>query len=61
MYDWLCVATAFIKHRANIITSGCDDVTNYHVRTILDDTIMWLHESDPVQGTWCMNAREIDV
>lgn len=51
----MCVWLVTFIH--SIIISGRDDVTDdHHVRTMLEDIIMRIHKSNPVQGTWCLNA-----
>ena len=50
---WLRVAAAFVKRRANAVTTGWDDETrDPMLRRMLDEIMMRLSQTDPAHGNW---------
>ena len=59
---WLWVAAAFVKQRANAVTTGWDDETqDPMLRRMLDEIVMRLSQTDPARGDWCANGQEVTV
>ena len=62
MSGWLCVAVAFVKWRANAVTTGWDDETqDPMLRRMLDEIVMRSSQTDPRRGDWCANGQEVTV
>ena len=59
---WLRVATAFLKRRANAVTTGWDDeVEDPPLRRMLEEIIVRAAQIDPTHGDWCVNGRDVTV
>ena len=59
---WLHVATAFVKRRANAVTTGWDDKTqDPMLRRMLDEIVMRSSQTDPARGDWCADGQEVTV
>ena len=59
---WLRVAAAFVKRRANAVTTRRDDETqDPMLRQMLDKIVMRLSQTDPAHGDWCTNGQEVTV
>ena len=59
---WLHVAAAFVKRRANAVTTRWDDETrDPMLRRILDEIMMRLSQTDPAHGNWCADGQEVTV
>ena len=59
---WLRVAAAFVKRRANAVTTGWGDKTqDPMLRWMLDEIVMRSSQTDPVRSDWCANRQEVTV
>ena len=59
---WLRVAAAFVKRRANAVTTGWDDETQDPIlRQMLDEIVMRSSQTDPARGDWCADGQEVTV
>ena len=59
---WLCVATAFVRRRANSMTAGWDDETrDPPLIQMLSDIIVRMAQKDPAKGDWSVDGREVTV
>ena len=59
---WLRVATAFIKRRANSLTSTWDErIHDESLRAMLEDTIRRVTLDDPAKGRWDVAGTEATV
>ena len=59
---WLRVAAAFVKRRANAVTTGWDDETrDPMLRQMLDEIVMRSSQTDPARGDWCTDGQEVTV
>ena len=59
---WLRVAAAFVKRRANAVTTGWDDETrDPMLRLMLDEIMMRSSQTDPAHGDWCADGQEVTV
>ena len=59
---WLRVATAFIKRRANSLTSTWDErIHDESLRVMLEDTIRRVTLDDPAKGRWDVAGTEATV
>ena len=60
--DWLRVATAVIKRRANYVTEGWDDViADEEVSKFLQETVDEVSRNDPARGQWDVAGEEARV
>ena len=58
MCGWLRVAAAFVKRRANAVTTGWDDETqDPMLRRMLDEIVMRSSQTDPARGDWCADGQ----
>ena len=59
---WLRVAAAFVKRRANAVTTGWDDKTqDPMLRRMLDEIVIRSSQTDPARGDWCVDGQEVTV
>ena len=59
---WLRVAAAFVKWRANAVTTGWDDETqDPMLRRMLDEIVMRSSQTDPARGEWCADGQEVTL
>ena len=59
---WLRVAAAFVKRRANAVTTGWDDETqDPMLRRMLEEIELRLSQTDPARGDWCVNSQEVTL
>ena len=59
---WLHVATALVKRRANIVTTGWDDeVQDPLLAQIIRDIFARITQDDPVKGDWCISGQVVTV
>ena len=59
---WLRVAAAFVKQRANTITTGWDDETQDPMLCrMLEEIVLRSSQTDPAHGDWCANGQEVIV
>ena len=59
---WLLMASAYIKHNANKVTTGKDDETNnISIRSMLTETITKIQQEDPIRGNWCVDEPKFTV
>ena len=60
--SWLRVAAAFVKRRANAVTTGWDDETqDPMLRRMLDEIVMRSSQTDPARGDRCADGQEVTV
>ena len=60
--SWFRVAAAFVKQRANAVTTGWDDKTqDSMLHRMLDEIVMRLSQTDPAHGDWCANGQKVTV
>ena len=58
----LRVAAAFVKRRANAVTTGWDDeAQDPMLRRMLDEIVMRSSQTDPARGDWCADGQEVTV
>ena len=59
---WFRIAAAFVKQRANAVTTGWDDETQEPLlRRMLEEIILRSSQTDPAHGDWCVNSQEVTV
>ena len=59
---WLRVATAYLKRKANALTSTCDGVIyDESLRARLEDTVQRVERNDPGKGRWDVVGEEATV
>ena len=62
MCDWLRVATAFVKRRANSSTSTWDEeIYDDSLRAMLEDTVRRVTHNDPAKVRWDVVGEQATV
>ena len=60
--NWLCIAAAFVKRRANATTTGWDDETQDPILCrMLEEIVLRLSQTDPAHGDWCTYGQKVTV
>ena len=59
---WLRVATAFVKQRANTVTTGWnDEAQDLLLAQMIRDIFTRVTQENPVKGDWCISGQEVIV
>ena len=59
---WLHVAMAFVKRRANTVTTGWDDeAQDPLLAQMIGDIFMRVTQDDQMKGDWCISGQEVTV